>query len=78
MIWLISPSRTSRPPVEALKSRGRAPGIWDRPLKAEAVEQRLFITRRSPIIDRIYCTQQKRISARRPDQAEFFNAICAF
>jgi hypothetical protein len=48
------------------------------PLEAEAVEQRSCITRRSPIIDRISCTQQKRISARRPDRAELFNAICAF
>ena len=35
------------------------------------------ITRCSPIIARISCTQQKRVSARHLDQAEFFNAIGA-
>jgi hypothetical protein len=38
--------------------------IGNAPLQTEAVKQRLPLTRRSPIIDRISRTQQKRISAR--------------
>jgi hypothetical protein len=52
--------------------------VRDMPLKAEAVEQRLLHHLPFAIIDRISRTRQKRISARRLNQAEFFNAIRAF
>ena len=45
------------------------------PLQTEAVKQRLPLTRRSPIIDRISRTQQNGISHPRLNQAEFFKAI---
>ena len=49
--------------------------VRDMPLKVEAIEQRLLHHPPRAIIDRISSTQQKRISARRLNQAEFFNAI---
>jgi hypothetical protein len=39
--------------------------VRDVPLEAEAVKQRLCITRRSPIIGRISCSKENRISDRR-------------
>ena len=47
--------------------------VGDMPLKAKAVEERLLHHPPLAIIGRISCIQQKRISATRPDQAEFFN-----
>jgi hypothetical protein len=44
-------------------------------LEAEAVNSASCITGRSPIIGRISLAREKRISDRRLDQAEFFNAI---
>jgi hypothetical protein len=49
--------------------------IGNAPLQTEAVKQRLPLTRRSPIIDRISRTQQNGISHPRLNQAEFFKAI---
>jgi hypothetical protein len=49
--------------------------VRDAPLQTEAVEQRLLHHPPFAHHRRISCTQQKRISARRRDQAEFFNAI---
>ena len=49
--------------------------VRDMPLKAEAVEQRLLHHPPFPHHRRISSHQQKRISDRRLNQAEFFNAI---
>ena len=46
--------------------------VRDAPLQTEAVEQRLLYRRRSPIIDRISSTQQKRISALAPQSSGVF------
>jgi hypothetical protein len=64
--------------VDAPVDLSRQMIVGNVPLKAEAVEQRLLITRRSPIISRVSRAQGKGITNRHPNQAEFFNTIRRF